>query len=326
MKERLLNYLACPGCRGDLVMSDDPVREGEEIMEAELACAGCRQRYPVSGGIPRFVPSEMEEVVRRNVTNFGDQWHLLGERSELNRDEFLSYIAPLGPESFEGKLVLDAGCGMGKFLYYAGQWGARDAIGVDLSHSVEMAYRWTRGMPNAHVVQGDIYNLPLRGGFDFIYSIGVLHHLPDPEAGFAALTPLLRPGGEILAWVYGYEGNQLYIKLADPLRRVTSRLPLAVNKVAARGLAAVLWGLIHAVYVPGNRVGLTGLPFNDYFLYFRGLGFPLFWGTVLDKMTPSISHYYRRGEFEQWFSRAGLGVVRLTQRNGNSWTGVGVKR
>src|SRR5262249_33072470 len=151
---------------------------------------------------------------------------------------------------FKGRLVLDAGCGMGKFLYYAGQWGAKDVIGVDLSPSVELAFRWTREMPNTHVIQGDIYRLPLHKGFDFVYSIGVLHHLPDPEGGFHQLVRHLRRGGKILSWVYGREGNQLYIRLGDPLRRFTCHLPLGINKVIAQVLAGILWVIIHAIYLP----------------------------------------------------------------------------
>ena len=323
MKERLLKYLVCPECRGDLTLLN-PIQQRNEIWEAALNCASCQHNYKVVEGIPRFLPEAIDSVVKRNVESFGAQWHLLGERSELNRREFLSYLDGLTPDFFRGKIVLDAGCGMGKFLYYAAQWGAEDVIGVDMSNSVEVAAHWTREMPNAHVIQGDIYKLPLREGFDFIYSIGVLHHLPDPERGFSSLVPLLGGNGEILAWVYAYEGNELYIRFADPLRRLTCRLPLSINKIGAQILAAVLWILIYTVYLPLNRMNLKRLPFNDYFLYFRELGFALFWGTVLDKMTPSISHYYRREEFEQWFVRAGLSDVRITQRNGNSWRGVGV--
>lgn len=324
MKERLLDYLCCPDCRAGLRLEAARHEQGE-IWEGELVCTACGRTFPVTNGIPRFIPAHLDEVVQKNVSNFGDQWHLMKDRSEINRREFTSYLETIPPDFFKDKLVLDAGCGMGKFLYYAASWGARDAIGVDLSKSVEVAFQWTREMPNAHVVQGDIYNLPLRDGFDFIYSIGVLHHLPDPEGGFHKLVPLLRRGGKVLAWVYGYEGNELYIKLADPLRRVTSRLPLAVNKLGAQTLAAILWGLIHAVYVPAERAGFRRLPFHEYFLYFRELGFTIFWGTVLDKMTPAISYYYRREEFEEWFSKAGLKSAHITQRNGNSWRGESIK-
>lgn len=322
MKERLLKYLACPECRGDLTLQNERVQNGE-IWEGELTCVNAEHRYQIIEAIPRFVPAHLDEVVQRNVQNFGAQWHLLDERSEINRREFLSYLDKVGPDFFKGKVVLDAGCGMGKFLYYAAEWGAADVIGVDLSNSVEVAARWTRDMPNAHVIQGDIYNLPLRQSFDFIYSIGVLHHLPDPPAGFRSLTRFLTQGGTILAWVYGYEGNQLYIKLADPLRWLTCRLPFAINKLGAQVLAAILWVMIWILYLPANRLGFKRLPMNDYLLYFYELGFPFFWGTVLDKMIPSISHHYRRDEFARWWEN--FVDVRLVQRNGNSWIGVGVK-
>lgn len=324
VKERLQKYLCCLKCRGNLDLRNARWESGE-IWEAELECAKCAINYPVKDGIPRFIPKDLDQLVAKNVRNFGDQWHVLDKCSEINRTEFISYLENLSPDFFEDKLILDAGCGMGKFLYYSSQWGALDVIGVDLSHSVEVAFQWTRELPNAHIVQGDIYNLPFQEGFDFTYSIGVLHHLPDPEGGFHKLVKLLRPGGKILAWVYGYEGNQLYIKLADPVRRLTCRLPLFVNKLMAQIIAAVLWVVIRLVYLPSNRLKLRGLPFNDYFLYFYGLGFPIFWGTVLDKMTPFISRYYRREEFEQWFVRAGLSNVRITPRNANSWRGEGVK-
>src|SRR5438067_240383 len=120
MKERLLQYLVCPECRGELSLINPQYQAGE-IWEAELNCVACQHSYKVADGIPRFVPSIMDSVVQRNVENFGAQWHLLGERSELNRREFLSYLDKVSPDFFKGKLVLDAGCGMGKFLYYAAE-------------------------------------------------------------------------------------------------------------------------------------------------------------------------------------------------------------
>jgi SAM-dependent methyltransferase len=70
---------------------------------------------------------------------------------------------------------------------------------MDLSDAVETAYANLGKMPNVHVVQGDIYHPPFArpeggGPFDFIYSIGVLHHLPDPEAGFHSWRGFGRKG------------------------------------------------------------------------------------------------------------------------------------
>ena len=91
MKERLLQYLCCSSCRGDLVLNDPGWEQGE-VWEGELQCKQCAATYPVKAGIPRFIPKELDETVQLNVKNFGDQWHLMKERSEINREEFLSYL------------------------------------------------------------------------------------------------------------------------------------------------------------------------------------------------------------------------------------------
>ena len=145
-------------------------------------------------------------------------------------------------EFFEGKRVLDAGCGTGRHAYLAARFGAREVVAVDLSGAVDAARVNLEALDNVHVVQGDLLRLPLRpadrgGGFDLIYSIGVLHHLPDPHAGFRSLLPYLRPGGTIAVWLYGYENNGFVRHAVEPLRRVTTKLPRSGaprRRVAAR--------------------------------------------------------------------------------------------
>jgi len=128
--------------------------------------------------------------------------HLRGHVRILE-ENFQDYVYPLTPEFFAGKLGLDAGCGFGRHLHYATRYGA-EVVGLDLSEAVLAAYRNNRESSRAHVVQGDIYRPPFaRGTFDFIYSIGVLHHLPDPQGGFCALAPYIKPEGTLFAWIYG---------------------------------------------------------------------------------------------------------------------------
>ena len=110
------------------------------------------------------------------------------ELTDADRREFLDWIRPLEPADFEGRVVLDAGCGKGRHIFLAAKFKARTVVGVDLSNAVEAAYRNTRELPNVHVIQADIYHLPFAQPFDLAYSIGVLHHLPDPKAGFLALS------------------------------------------------------------------------------------------------------------------------------------------
>jgi len=325
VKRELLNYLCCPACHSDLVLHVDS-GDQREIDEGVLRCLECSKSYDIKSGIPRFLPAEVADEVRRNVARFGYEWAWLSSTSDKNEIEFRSYLGEIQLESLASRAVLDAGCGMGKFLALSGKYGAKVAIGVDLAEqSVANAYKNTRSLDNVHVVQADLYHLPLRQGFDFIYSIGVLHHLIKPEAGFQKLVQLLREQGEIFAWVYGYEGNEIYVRFLDPFRRLTSRLPLWMNKALTAILATLLWILILLVYLPLDWAGMRKLPFHDYFLYFYRLGFRFFWGTVFDKAIPPISNYYRKEEFNAWFSRAGLSNVSVVHRNSNSWSGWGRK-
>jgi SAM-dependent methyltransferase len=74
-------------------------------------------------------------------------------------------------------------------------------------------------------------------GYEVVYSIGVLHHLDEPRAGFEAVVRNTRPGGRFHCWVYAREGNAVVIALVDPLRRLASRLPWWLTKY---GLATPL--------------------------------------------------------------------------------------
>jgi len=165
----------------------------------------------------------------------------------LYEQQFLDWISPIEPAFFEGKLVLDAGCGIGRHAFFAARYGAKDVVAMDLSAAVETAFRNIGRLPNAHVIQADILAPPFaraagKGAFDFIYSIGVLHHLPDPEAGFRSLVRCLRPGGTFFGWVYGYENNALVHRVIDPVRRrVTSRLPPPLRRRYWRLGAARGW-------------------------------------------------------------------------------------
>jgi SAM-dependent methyltransferase len=129
----------------------------------------------------------------------------------------------LGPEDVAGKLVLDVGCGMGRFADVVERWGGR-VVGIDLSLAVEAAHANLGGRPNVRILQADLFRLPFRpGAFDIVYSIGVLHHTPDCEKAFRAILRYVRPGGRASIWVYGTMGP--WERFARLYRRATVKMP-----------------------------------------------------------------------------------------------------
>jgi SAM-dependent methyltransferase len=329
MKERLLEYLACPTCQGHLEM-DIRRRDGEEVMEARLGCTACGRGYQVDGGIPRLLPSDLSSEKKETASAFGWEWTNYVEMHPEYEQQFLDWIYPLQPRFFEGKLVLDAGCGIGRHAYFAAQYGAREVIGIDLSDAVETSFRNFGRLPNAHVVQADIYHLPFKrpadgGPFDFVYSIGVLHHLPDPRAGFESLVRLVRPGGSLFGWVYGYENNGVVHLFINPLRKwITTRLPHRAVNAMSLPLALLLQGLVKGIYRPlhGTRL-FERLPLHDYLYSLSRFSLRQNHSIVFDHLVAPTAFYLKRDEFEAWFIENGLENVEISWRNQNSWRGRG---
>jgi uncharacterized protein YbaR (Trm112 family)/ubiquinone/menaquinone biosynthesis C-methylase UbiE len=331
MKPRVLQLLACPLCHGELDL--DAGRHGDdEIVEGRLECRACEHAYPIRAGVPRLLPPDVDAEQWRTARAFGWQWRHFVEMHPEFEEQFLDWIHPLRPEFFAGKVVLDAGCGIGRHAYFAARYGATDVLAMDLSDAVDTAYQTLAGQPNAHVVQGDIYNPPLRlgesgGDFDFIYSIGVLHHLPDPRGGFLSLLRFVKPGGTIFGWVYGHENNAVVHRLINPLRKtVTSRLPRPAVNAIALPMAVALQGVVKGVYGPLENTALgRRLPSSAYLASLSRYGFRQNHTIVFDHLVAPTAYYIRREEYEAWFRDTGLEEVEITWRNQNSWRGRGRK-
>ena len=317
MKPWLLALLACPECAGELAARADQTEAGE-IETGLLRCA-CGAEFPVRGGIPRFARGPARPEARSTVERFGYQWRAFRDRLPGYREAFLDWMAPLGEADLRGGVVLDAGCGGGRFTDVAASLGARMVVGADLSESVEAAQELVRHRANAGIVQADLLRLPFRQPFDLVFTIGVLHHLPDGEEGFTALVRHLRPGGRVHVWVYGREGNEWLLRFVDPVRkRLTSRLPPAVLRVAALALAAPLHLALRVLY---RRRSGARLPYGAYLSWLARFPFPHTQQVVFDHLSAPIAHYYPRDEFRGWFEKARLEDIVVSARNANSWRG-----
>lgn len=336
MKKRLLHYLVCPDCQTELQLQN-ALAAGGEIETGDLCCPACVQAFPIIRGIPRFVtpsrPLSGDNVLTAKA--FGWEWQEFTELHDLStyQEQFLDWVKPIEPDFLANKIVLDAGCGMGRFSLVSSSFGAREVLAIDASGAVEAARENARNYENVHVIQGDIHRLPLRHDrktqIDFIFSIGVLHHLDDPEQGFRDLVRHLQPAGSIFAWVYGRENNGWIVRLVNPARMlVTSRLPRKALYALSWLIILFLHPLTRYVYRPVNRLPalhfLTHLlPYNDYLAWLGQFGFRHNHHVIFDHLVAPVAYYLRREEFSSWFQRANMELINLSWRNQNSWRGHG---
>lgn len=298
-------------------------------MEGELRCAACGSSFPITSGIPRFANlAHVESDKRATAEGFGWQWQHFTQEDDRYAEQFLGWIAPVTPEFFRDKIVLEAGCGKGRHTQLAARWGAREVIGIDLSGAVETAFAATRSLPNAHIIQGDIYHLPLARKFDYAFSVGVLHHLPDPRGGFMSMASKVKPGGHVSAWIYGAENNEWITRWVNPVReKFTSRIDQSVLLQLSKLPTMCLYLATKLIYRPLNKNGSSlakHLFYNDYLNSLTDFGWREQHNIVFDHLVAPTAFYISREEFETWWRDLGARDVSISWHNKNSWCGTGV--
>ena len=293
-----------------------------------MRCTACASSFPITSGIPRFANlDQLESGKHATAARFGWQWQHFTQEDERYAEQFLGWIAPVTPDFFRDKVVLEGGCGKGRHTQLAARWGARDVIGIDLSAAVETAFAATRSFPNAHIIQADMYQLPLARKFDYAFSVGVLHHLPDPRGGFLSLASKVKPGGHISAWVYGAENNEWILRWLNPVReRFTSRIDQRALLHLSKLPAACMYLATKLVYGPLNRSGSSltkHLFYNDYLSAISSFGWREQHTIVFDHLLAPTAFYISREEFETWWRDLGAAGVVIGWHNKNSWRGTG---
>lgn len=328
MKERLIELLACPSCEGEIALGEAIKKENAEIISGKLICQTCGENFPVIRGVPRFAELEkIEPDKAETARNFGWQWMRFTQEDERYAGQFLGWLQPVKPDFFRGKIVLEAGCGKGRHTKLAAQWSAREIVGVDLGEGVESAFELTKNLPNAHIVQADIFKLPLKRAFDYAFSVGVLHHTPDPKKSFISLAGKVKKGGYISVWVYGAENNEWIMRFVNPIRTgFTSKLnqPTLFQLSKLPTLAVFLASKL--IYRPLNRTAkplANRLFYNEYLNHLGGFGWREQHNIVFDHLVAPTAFYISKSEFETWWREINAEDVKINWHNRNSWCGFG---
>lgn len=195
MNQVLLDILQCPKTGSKLNLLNIEVDKKGRIINGILENIDKTQQYKIDNYIPRFVPES------NYADNFGMQWNKFSQTQldsysghSISYDRF--YLATnWDPSDLKNKLILDIGCGAGRFAEIALNAGAK-VIALDYSSAVDACYSNLKHFENLNIIQGDIYELPFNhNAFDFVYSLGVLQHTPDVEKAFFSLPKMLKSNG-----------------------------------------------------------------------------------------------------------------------------------
>lgn len=258
----------------------------------------------------------------RTIADFGEQWSRYVENDGHygSLQMFRDIVGPLcQDDAFLGKRV-HVGSGTGRIVEMLVEAGAANVTAIEPSRAYA-ALIANVARHGAKVVcinaRGD--QIPAEVSVDCATSIGVLHHIEDPRPVMHAVREALVPGGVFVAWLYGREGNGLYLALFQPLRRITRILPHPL----LAGLCHLLNAALGAYIALARR---ASVPMRSYILeVLAPLRRDKRYLVIYDQLNPHFAKYYTRKEAEALFREAGFLDVRLHHRHGYSWTVRGMK-
>lgn len=281
--------------------------------------------------IASFVSDSDRNVDRSTVDSFGEEWKKFKAFDDTDIENVgQAYFDIISDDMLEGAVVLDLGCGSGRWSrYLALKVAFIEAI--DPSEAVYAAADLNRDIRNIRVTQAGVDRIPFGdGSFDFIVCLGVLHHVPDTEAALATAVRKLKHGGHFLLYLYynlenrGPLSKALFF-LVNATRAGTSRLPKTIKHVVCDVIA-------FTTYVPlvGTAKIVRALtPNRDFYKriplsFYVDKSLYVIRNDALDRFGTPLEKRFSKREVTGMMEGAGLTNVNVSA-NEPFWHAVGQK-
>jgi SAM-dependent methyltransferase len=281
----------------------------------------------------RFYEIPGDNIDPKTVSSFGAEWnafHGFNERElEFTGDMYFDIVTPSMLN--EQSTVIDIGCGSGRWIKYLdGRY--KKIVGLDPSDAIFAADKLLGKNDKVELVRASTDHMPFQdGSFDFAYSLGVLHHIPDTDKALIDSVKMVRSGGYFLVYLYyKFDNRPFYFKafywLSNLLRRGICKLPLGLKKAVCNILAVLL-------YMPFvllcRFLRLIGVPEKVRFYVplqaYEKQSFYIIRNDSLDRFGTPLEQRFTRQQVKDMMERAGLTDIIFSERI-PFWHAVGRKK
>ena len=247
-------------------------------------------------------------------TKFQSEIDDYGAQIELLKSE----VHPFKLDQIKNKIIMEIGSGNGRVLSGLLKFSPRIVYAIEPSSAIEIL--------KSNVISKKVRFVHQKGEqidyfekFDYVFSMGVIHHIPEHSKVIKNAYHALKPNGELVFWVYGREGNEIYLLIFNNLRRITRLLPdqflLSFSKLLAI-----------TTYVYGLLCRLIKMPLKQYFIEkFNTYPFSYRTKIIFDQLNPSYSKYFQKSELATLLDGAGFKKIIFTHKQSSSWTVIAKK-
>ena len=257
---------------------------------------------------------------KSTIEEFGNQFTVYNNIDGYwgSVDMLKDTVYPFDLNDIKNKKICEVGSGSRRIINKLNLFNPSKIIAVEPSKAIEVAKKNNE--------KSSIEFLNIRGQdlnyndeLDYIFSLGVIHHIPEYDIVCKKIYKSLKPGGKFIIWVYGHENNQLYLKIFNNLRRITRIIPDFFLRILSKflNISAILYIFLCKIF---------NMPLKDYFKnVFSKCSFKKREEIIFDQLNPSFAKYFKKEELEALLKTSGFKKIEIHNRHNYSWTAVAEK-
>ena len=290
-----------------------------------------KQQIEVEGKTIHVFTIEQENIDAKTVDSFGEEWKKFNSFTDDDINVAGNQYFDIVPDEYvSGKMLLDLGCGTGRWAkYLSARAGFIEC--VDPSNAVYSAARLLTGCANIRIAKAAVNNIPFPdNSFDFVFSLGVLHHIPDTFNAMQSCVKKVKPGGYFLVYLYynldnrGVAFGALFF-ISNLLRKSVSLMPSGLKGIICDMLAAAIYMplvlLSRALIGLGMERAARHIPLS----YYADKSFRMIRNDALDRFGTPLEQRFSKKEIAKMMKDCGLADIVFSEKE-PYWHAVGKKK
>ncbi len=270
--------------------------------------------------IASFLKPEEVNIDWETVASFGDEWNKFNSFSTPEIENIGADYFDIVTDNLlnQDTVVLDVGCGSGRWIKFVAP-KVKYVEGIDPSHAVVTAATFLSSHRNVRITQASVENIPFADqAFDFVYSLGVLHHVPEPQSAIQRCHEKLKPRGWFLLYLYYDLENRSAVyksifKVSSWFRARICRLPRQPKRLVCEGIAVF-------IYWPLSMLSLFISIFSKELAdqvplgYYRKTSFLVMRNDALDRFGTSLEKRFSKSEILKMLESAGFSSIQFSNQ------------
>lgn len=262
----------------------------------------------------------MKNIYDETIKDFGDEWNLYqySENDKENKKIFDQYfdIFPWDQDNLSEFDCLDIGCGTGRWSKILSSKVKSINLLDPSDKALNIAKKNLKGVTNVKFTNEKFDDVNLKNeSFDFIFSLGVLHHMKNIDKQIIKINRLLREGGLTLIYLYYRFDNKsiafkLIWKLSDIIRKFICRLPFKLKSLVCSFIATTIYLPLSYLYKFLNlfKINTRKFPLSFY----TDKSFYIMKTDALDRFGTKVENRFLKKEIENLLLDSGFKDIKFS--------------